>query len=297
MGRLSRWWDERQERKRLEEEEREHVKLELNKIRKQINYLLDQFTMKHLNEFCGEMIGRQPSDELVLDEDESPHDSFTKTITYGKKMIHKFDGSQSSKIDRRTYVEFVWKNLEDGRIKYEQIKSFALRKKVVHRGFFGSDFDKKSDERELRSILAIIQKDFEPENIQEEDDLQAQLTIFLKATFLDRKIEREKEIKSGDKLDILIDDRFVLELKVPKTRTDLRNLTAQIEEYLEEYPNLAVVIADASAYLQSDKGGKKPQSPVTDIIDEYVDKYQTKFGVQSLVLRVKYKSIGDFSPN
>lgn len=296
MGRLSRWWDERQERKRLEEEEREQRKLELNTIRNQINDLLDQFTMKHMIEFCDEMIGRRPSDELVTRDDESPSDTgFTKSVTYGKKMIHKFDGSLSHKIDRRVYVEFIWKNLEDGRIKYGQIKSFALKHKVVHRGFFGSDFDKKSDESELQSILAIIQKDFEPENIEKEEHLQAQLTIFLKATFLDRKIEREKTIKTGDELDIVIDDRFVLELKVPKTRTDLRNLSAQIEEYLEEYPNLAVVIADVSTYLQSEKGGNR--SSVTDVIEEYVDKYKAKFGVQSLVFRVKYKSVGEFSQN
>ena len=117
-----------------------------------------------------------------------------------------------------------------------------------------------------------------------EDKLQSQLTVFLKAKFPDKNIEREVVLQSRDRVDIVIDDRFALELKVPTKRTNLRNLTAQIEEYLEEYDFLGVVIADTTEELE-----KEEDDPMTQNINEYVDRFKSKYGVQSVVLPIKFK--------
>ena len=86
--------------------------------------------------------------------------------------------------------------------------------------------------------------DFEPEAITNEEHLEAQLMVFLKAKFSERKIRRQVTIQGNDILDILVDDKYAFELKVPRTRSDLRNLGAQLEEYQEQYPNLSAVIFD-----------------------------------------------------
>ena len=60
------------------------------------------------------------------------------------------------------------------------------------------------------------------------------LAVFLNAV-TDTKVDREVRTKSGDKIDILIDDNYVLELKVPSGKDSLRSLSAQIEESIEHY--------------------------------------------------------------
>ncbi len=285
------WNDKRKE----EEYEKEKRKEELRKERTKITKLLNKFTVKQLKDFCLEYIGRSPADELITDEDEEDEEfddedeqgKVEKVVSYGKKRIHQFSKDKSEKHDRTLYVEFIWKYLESGEIIQDQINAFALKKRVVPRNYFGVKSDEKEDKKEFSTILSIIQSDFEPESItgeQMEDKLQSQLSIFLKAKFPDKKIDREVVLQNGDRVDIVIDDRFVLELKVPTDRIYLRNLTAQLEEYLEEYDFLGVVIADVTEELE-----EKEKDSMTQNINEYVDRFKSKYGVQSVVLPIKFK--------
>ena len=76
----------------------------------------------------------------------------------------------------------------------------------------------------------------------------------------------------------------MLELKVPTQRTALRNLTAQIEEYLEEFDFLGVVIADITQELEDED-----EDPMTKNINEYVERFKSKYDVQTVVFRIKFK--------
>jgi len=285
------WNDRRKE----DEYEKERRKEELRKERTKINKLLNKFTVKQLKDFCVEYIGRSPADELITDEDEEDEEfddedeqgKVEKVVSYGKKRIHQFSKDKSEKHDRTLYVEFIWKYLESGEIIQDQINDFALKKRVVPRNYFGVKSDEKEDKKEFSTILSIIQSDFEPEKItnqDKEDKLQAQLSVFLKAKFPDKKIDREVVLQNGDRADIVIDDKFVLELKVPTDRIYLRNLTAQLEEYLEEYDFLGVVIADVTEELE-----EKEKDSMTQNINEYADKFKSKYGIQSVVLPIKFK--------
>jgi len=285
------WNDRRKE----DEYEKERRKEELRKERTKINKLLNKFTVKQLKDFCVEYIGRSPADELITDEDEEDEEfddgdeqgKVEKVVSYGKKRIHQFSKDKSEKHDRTLYVEFIWKYLESGEIIQDQINDFALKKRVVPRNYFGVKSDEKEDKKEFSTILSIIQSDFEPEKItnqDKEDKLQAQLSVFLKAKFPDKKIDREVVLQNGDRADIVIDDKFVLELKVPTDRIYLRNLTAQLEEYLEEYDFLGVVIADVTEELEENE-----KDSMTQNINEYVDRFKSKYGIQSVVLPIKVK--------
>ena len=158
--------------------------------------------------------------------------------------------------------------------------------------FFKTTTESKAggNENEFNGILDLIEEKFKPEKIKDEKELQGQLAVFLNAV-TNTKIEREVKTKSGDKIDILIDDNYVLELKVPSGKDSLRSLSAQIEEYMEEFPLLAVVIADKSD-LVSDKDDRefyddKIEPGLTQKIREYADKYKMKYGVRTLVFNVK----------
>ena len=107
----------------------------------------------------------------------------------------------------------------------------------------------------------------------------------MKAKFSDKKIEREVSTKSGDKLDIVMDDKFVLELKVPRGKTDLRNLSAQLEEYHEEYPNICAIIADISEIVDLDDPDPVEEN-LTKRISEYADKYKMKLDIPTLTFNV-----------
>lgn len=117
--------------------------------------------------------------------------------------------------------------------------------------------------------------------------MEAQLTIFLKAKFPDKKIQRQVTTKGGDQLDILVDDKYAFELKVPEQRT-IRNLGAQLEEYKEEYQNICAVIFDAES------------KNLTNYINDYVDKFKRDYGVPSIILRGSKKEFAEkneVSPN
>ena len=247
-------------------EERERLRFDLEK-------LLDKYDMNDLNNFCSKYLGEAPVSREILR-----------------------DGTERElKPNRHTFVNFILEYYDKGQLRAEQIKDFSLKHRIVTPSFFANETESKvGNENELNDILDVIDEKFKPEIIIDEKELQGQLAVFLKAVYPDRKIEREVTTKRGDKIDILIDDNYVLELKVPSGKDSLRSLSAQIEEYMEEFPLLAVVIADKSD-LVSDQDDSEFYDPdlergLTTRIIEYADKYKVKYGIKTLIFSVKKRS-------
>ena len=254
-----------------EDAERERAAKEENqRLRFDIEKLLDKYDMSDLNNFCSKYLGEAPVSREILK-----------------------DGTERElKPNRHTFVNFILEYYDKGQLRAEQIKDFSLKHRIVTPSFFANETESKvGNENELNDILDVIDEKFKPEIIIDEKELQGQLAVFLKAVYPDKKIEREERTTTGDLLDLLIDNNYVLELKVPSSKTHLRALSAQIEEYMEEFPLLAVVIADKSD-LVSDKDDRefyeeKFERGLTQKIREYADKYKTKYGVRTLVFNVK----------
>ena len=262
------WWEQRKQQwreearlGRLAEEKR---KEEFN----QFQQILDKFEIPQLKEFCKNFLGAEPPDEIEEEKE-----------TGRKRVI---------KPDRKTHVDFITDYYKNGQLKLSQLKDYALKHRILSPSYFGIESPEAGEKKEFENIMNTIRAQFEPENIQNEEHLQAQLTIFLKAKFPDKKVEREVSIKSGDHLDIVVGNKYVFELKVPKRRTDLRNLSAQLDEYYEEYPYLCAVIADISGTQKTDVMVIEPK--MTETIKEYVDRYKVKLGVPSLVFDVNMRS-------
>ena len=163
-------------------EERERLRFDLEK-------LLDKYDMDDLNNFCSKYLGEAPVSREILR-----------------------DGTERElKPNRHTFVNFILEYYDKGQLRAEQIKDFSLKHRIVTPSFFANETESKvGNKNELNDILDVIDEKFKPEAIIDEKELQGQLAVFLKAVYPDRKIEREVTTKSGDKIDILIDDNYVL---------------------------------------------------------------------------------------
>lgn len=246
--------EERRKQQAVEEEE-------LRKEEQKINDLLDKFEIPDFKLLFEKVIGSEPTLEYEIDKD---------------------TGRETTKRPlRREYLDFVLDNIQDEELSYQQLKDFAIRHKIIPPSFFGEESDIVGDSNEFENIINSIHRGFDPEKIKDEKEFQAQLAVFLKAKYPDKKIEREVRTKMGNDMDIVIDNKYVFELKVPRTRAELRNLSAQLEEYVEEYPNICAVIADTSNI------DEEVESGITQNIKQYSDKYKVKFGIQTLVFEIQ----------
>ena len=253
---------EQAEKEQAAKEERKRLRFDLEK-------LLDKYDMSDLNDFCSKYLGEAPASREILQ-----------------------DGTERElKPNRHTFVNFILEYYDKGQLRAEQIRDFSLKHRIVAPSFFSDETESKvGNEDELNDILDVIDEKFKPEIIIDEKELQSQLAVFLKAIYPDKKIEREEKTKNGDLLDLLIDNKYVLELKVPSSKTHLRALSAQIEEYMEEFPLLAVVIADKSELMTDEEDefyDPKFDENLTKKIKEYADKYKVKYGIRTLIFSVK----------
>jgi len=272
MG-LKDWWAKKQVQWDIDEQEKKVKEKEQERLRFDLEKLLDKYEMSDLKDFCFKYLGEAPVDREKLK-----------------------DGTERElKPNRHTFVNFILEYYDKGQLRAEQIKDFSLKHKIVTPSFFAVETESKSGNKsELNDILDTIEEKFKPEIILDEKELQGQLAVFLKAMYPDKKIDREHKTRSGDKLDMLIDDNYVLELKVPSSKESLRALLAQIDEYMEEFSLLAVIIADKSELMTDEEDelyDPKFDKGLTQRIREYADKYKVKYGVRTLIFTVKKRKI------
>jgi len=247
-------WDERRQKENASREEAEKAKREEQaSFRVNLEDLLDRFVMQDLKSFCKDVLGTSPPTDVEQDK--------------------KTGRDRRIEPDRHTFVDFILEKYDDGQLKTIWLTEFAVKRKIVAKSFFGEESG-AGNEGEFRKIINSIKDGFEAEKIWTEQHLEDQLKIFLQAKFDKMKIERQQPAPSGGRVDILIEGQYVLELKVPRSRSDLRNLGGQLEEYKEDFPYVCAVIADTQ---NVDEGE----------IKTYVDRYKSKYNIPSVVKEVK----------
>lgn len=121
---------------------------------------------------------------------------------------------------------------------------------------------------EFDSILESIENDFEPEDVRDENDFEKQLTQFLKIKYPDR-IRRQVETPKG-KIDLVIDEKYAIELKIAEGKGKLRDLVGQAHSYKKVFNNVAIILLDVGKMSRSE-------------IKEYVEDYEG-LGVKTLIL-------------
>jgi hypothetical protein len=241
--------------------------------------LEEELEISEFRELCRNLIGSFPKNGLVLrDKDDEEVYEFEEPIT------------------RKDYAEFYYHYDE-----LEEVNDNMLAKYLIKHGFFDEDDedyeyimthdedekdgdDQEDDDNEeeeskhddsdymMDSIILKLEKGFEPEKVYDEKELQNLLRSYLQTVFPKAKIEREVSLKKiRGSVDILIDGKYVIEAKVPNSRTELRNLSAQLEEYQEEYPNIITLILD------------NEEKDLSEDIEHYVSRYKSKLGIESII--------------
>ncbi len=191
------------------------------------------------------------------------------------------------KAKMKVQEEYGLEDLEDYRMK--KLKELEKEKR---------DLDLQT---EFMEIVNFIRTDFSINGkVHDEDALEGQLVQALKTQFKKKDIVvqfstnskvheytappfteqtrasmkpfmvKERVTRSIKKFDILIDRKFVIELKIPDDAQTLRNLYGQLREYLDEYKYICVFIL------------KQNEFP-SHILDHYVNRYKDDLGIECIV--------------
>ena len=241
--------------------------------------LENELEVSELKSICRNLVGSIPKDgmELVDKDDE---------------VIIEFE----EPISRQDYCDFYFHYDE-----LEEVNDKMLARYLIKHGFLDKDDedylfvtghteeddeddeddeydeDKKNQDSKLSdhmmdSIILKLEKNFEPEKVFDEKELQNLLRSFLQQAFPNSKVEREVQLKDvRDSVDLLIDKKYAIEVKIPDNRIALRNAYAQLKEYQEEFPSIIVFILD-----NEDKN-------LSEDIIKYTKKYQTELGIESVI--------------
>jgi len=128
--------------------------------------------------------------------------------------------------------------------------------------------DNNSANDDFDQLLKGIEKEFEPEDVRDENDLEKQITQYLKIKY-PGKVRRQVETVKG-KIDLVIDNKYAIELKIADGKGKLRDLVGQIHSYKKVYTNVAIVLLDVGRMQKSE-------------INEYIEDY-SNFGARTIVL-------------
>ena len=131
-------------------------------------------------------------------------------------------------------------------------------------------------DRVFLEIIDTIRSELEPEPCRDEKELQGNLKTFLTTKYPEKSVEREIQAyttsdTSKGKIDFLIDNKYVIELKLAKNNHTLQSFLGQLLGYQKIYPQIAALL------LFDDTKMNEKQ------IQHYVGEYN-EYGIPSIVL-------------
>lgn len=152
---------------------------------------------------------------------------------------------------------------------YEELEEEKdVRREKIARGKIDESFDE---------ILELIEE-FEPEVVRNEEDFEKQLFQYLKGNPLFKKKHKiERQVRLGEnRIDLVIDDRYAIELKIADRRKKLQELLAQVMEDSEILDEVVAIILDVGYNVD---------------IQKYRERLE-KLGARVIILRGTIKRIG-----
>lgn len=202
--------------------------------------IVDKLSLNELKKICEQYGSRKPN-------------LYTENIITGEK--------ESLGNPREIYLNFVVKHIQlDSLIDYARKKRIPVNEIIKEKEMIDKEFSKgvmnKGEERNFESqmseeedlvddfekVLDVI-NEFDPENVRDEKDLENQLKQWLRAILKNSDIKTQYKTERGD-IDIVIDGRFGIELKLVENKKTLENLYGQIHKYIKILGknNLVVVL-------------------------------------------------------
>jgi len=156
-----------------------------------------------------------------------------------EKELFGSEGEQESKeyIPRKEIKEGVAEEVED----YED-ETAKTEEPSISRAKY--DFEE---------LLNVIRDQFRPETVRNEEDLEKQLYQFLSGKFSNRKIERQVYVDGSMKIDLVVDGKYGIELKIADSAQKLHTLIGQAIFYKENFKEVIAVILDTGVNVDIDK--------------------------------------------
>ena len=194
---------------------------------------------------------------------------FTKWLEEANEALKAFTEQKQRELDEYKAQLFGEESAEVASIvlESETVESLGGEEELEEYSLEESDYQFEPD-------VVDILFDFEPETVRDEEDLEKQLYQYLKAR-LGRRVVRQYPV--GDqKIDIAIDGRIGIEIKIAENRSKLQRLVGQVLDYVEYFDEVIAVILDVGANVD---------------IDSYIKKLR-KLGAEVVVLEGDIKRKG-----
>jgi hypothetical protein len=190
-----------------------------------------------------------------------------KKLELKRVLLSRFKIKQLNEIASRKGVSLRRAKTKDAKIdilarelSFEEVVKLAKRYKIKYKDIleeldrFKSKYISKKAmvkvELRVGEILEAL-KDFKPEPVRDEDDLEKQLYQYLRARFPDLPIKRQ--VKVGDyRVDMQVGP-VALELKIPRSATHLQRLMGQVKDYSDYFDYLVAVILDIGVVKNMNK--------------------------------------------
>ena len=118
---------------------------------------------------------------------------------------------------------------------------------------FESEMGKEEESEDEFELVLKSLEGFNPENVRDEKDLENMLKTWLRARLDGYDIGVQYKTEKGN-LDIIINKKYGIELKLIERKKELENLFGQIHKYLKELGknNLAVILLISKYISQKD---------------------------------------------
>jgi hypothetical protein len=246
--------------------------------------LEEELEISELRDLCRNLIGSFPKNGLVL-RDKNDNEVYEFEDPISRKHYAEFYShyEELEEVNDMMLAKYLIKHrlLDEDDEDYEYLMTHDEEDDEEEDDEEEEDDDEEDDDEESKSkdsdymmdsIILKLEKGFEPEKVYDEKELQNLLRSHLETVFPKAVVKREVSLKHvRGTIDILVDGKYAIEAKIPNNRTELRNLSAQLEEYQEEYP-------DIIAFLLNNE-----EKNLDDDIKHYTKRYKSKLGIKSIV--------------
>jgi len=229
--------------------------------------ILNRYEMNDLKKICRDYGIGEP---LPYEENPISGEKYKRTVTREDFINHVMDRLTLDQIKTFSVKNRIkiWDILkEEKSVVSETLKSEKAKETTEEPEQKVTTIEVKS-QSEFDSILESIENEFEPEDIRDENDFEKQLTQFLKIKYPGR-VRRQVETSKG-KIDLVIDEKYAIELKIADGKGKLRDLVGQVYNYKKVFNDVAVILLDV---------GKIPHSEIKEYIDDY-----ERLGVKTLII-------------
>jgi len=226
--------------------------------------ILNRFEMADLKKICKDYGIGEP---LPYEENPITGERYRRTVTrehFINRVMDRLTLDQIKNFSEKHRIK-IWDILKEERKISEPIATTVKKPEEPEKKVTTIEVKRQS---EFDSILESIEEGFEPEDVRDENDFEKQLTQFLKIKYPDR-IKRQVDTPKG-KIDIVIDNRYAIELKIADGKGKLRDLVGQVNSYKKVYSEVAVILLDVGKMSHSE-------------IKEYIDDYEN-LGVKAIIL-------------